>query len=465
MSTQLSMDNFSPLSRRQSSYDIAVALGMKPLPSSSSFYSHGGLDVYIPNTYPHRDHLHNSSHSSPYSYLNDSHSGFLPELPLYEGQPQALPPPHFAMRPQSWADNISQFPPHPPANASLLQNMSMFTSTSTAPHGPSMGDLPDAQATGTQPAWTLSGSLDPATGVFQRTPEHPRLRTAQACEKCRIRKAKCSGDRPSCQRCISRKLDCEYASERKMRGPNKTKRKSVSAAAGGRGPSPASSSERRMSIASSSSGSDEMGAAFNIPPAVVASRPLDEVNEPSPSHHQLSVPGFVHSPLHYAQTPIDPLLQDPVHHEIISPQRRPRPPPLNLGENHLFPNVQVFPPFDAPEAIPGPSFHPDDITTARRGSLPTYLMEYSPNDAASMYSQPRSNSASEGSMHTPLTPSSLPSFDDFIEFPRSFSSEKLSTVNDAQEDAERWATGSSDADETPRIGVENNLAARSEPES
>ncbi len=39
---------------------------------------------------------------------------------------------------------------------------------------------------------TLAGSLDPATGIFYRTPEHPRLRTAQACEKCRTRKAKVS---------------------------------------------------------------------------------------------------------------------------------------------------------------------------------------------------------------------------------------------------------------------------------
>ncbi|KAJ7457252.1 hypothetical protein B0H11DRAFT_212821 [Mycena galericulata] len=40
------------------------------------------------------------------------------------------------------------------------------------------------------PRITLAGSLDPTTGIFYRTPEHPRLRTAQACEKCRTRKAK-----------------------------------------------------------------------------------------------------------------------------------------------------------------------------------------------------------------------------------------------------------------------------------
>jgi len=39
---------------------------------------------------------------------------------------------------------------------------------------------------------SLAGSLDPTTGIFYRTPEHPRLRTAQACEKCRTRKAKVS---------------------------------------------------------------------------------------------------------------------------------------------------------------------------------------------------------------------------------------------------------------------------------
>ncbi|KAJ7595328.1 hypothetical protein C8J56DRAFT_883551 [Mycena floridula] len=70
---------------------------------------------------------------------------------------------------------------------------------------------------------TLAGSLDPNTGIFYRTPEHPRLRTAQACEKCRTRKAKCSGEHPSCKRCINRGLICEYAKEGRVRGPNKAK--------------------------------------------------------------------------------------------------------------------------------------------------------------------------------------------------------------------------------------------------
>jgi len=39
-------------------------------------------------------------------------------------------------------------------------------------------------------SWGGAGSLDPATGVFSRAADHPRIRTAQACEKCRARKAK-----------------------------------------------------------------------------------------------------------------------------------------------------------------------------------------------------------------------------------------------------------------------------------
>ncbi|KAJ7262842.1 hypothetical protein C8J57DRAFT_1719101 [Mycena rebaudengoi] len=73
------------------------------------------------------------------------------------------------------------------------------------------------------PRITLAGSLDPATGIFYRTPEHPRLRTAQACEKCRTRKAKCSGEHPACARCLARGLVCEYAREGRVRGPNKPK--------------------------------------------------------------------------------------------------------------------------------------------------------------------------------------------------------------------------------------------------
>ncbi|KAL0579084.1 hypothetical protein V5O48_002926 [Marasmius crinis-equi] len=91
----------------------------------------------------------------------------------------------------------------------------------------------DYMSGNTQRSPSLAGSLDPATGIFYRTPEHPRLRTAQACEKCRTRKAKCSGEHPSCKRCLTRGLVCQYAKEGRVRGPNKPKPKALSLVDGG----------------------------------------------------------------------------------------------------------------------------------------------------------------------------------------------------------------------------------------
>ncbi|KIK78720.1 hypothetical protein PAXRUDRAFT_312570 [Paxillus rubicundulus Ve08.2h10] len=98
------------------------------------------------------------------------------------------------------------------------------------------------------PRCALAGSLDPTTGIFYRTPDHPRMRTAQACEKCRVRKAKCSGDRPACQRCQTRGLVCHYTPENRVRGPNKPKVKAKST-------EPGSDGERSTSGSASKSGS------------------------------------------------------------------------------------------------------------------------------------------------------------------------------------------------------------------
>ncbi|KAF8132793.1 hypothetical protein EV363DRAFT_1326419, partial [Boletus edulis] len=59
----------------------------------------------------------------------------------------------------------------------------------------------------------------PLDAFFYRAAEHPRIRTAQACNKCRVRKAKCSGERPICERCRIRGLVCQYPiEERTCRG-------------------------------------------------------------------------------------------------------------------------------------------------------------------------------------------------------------------------------------------------------
>ncbi|TDL21988.1 hypothetical protein BD410DRAFT_803810 [Rickenella mellea] len=62
---------------------------------------------------------------------------------------------------------------------------------------------------------TLPGPLG-SQCVFLRSPTPLKnQRTGQACEKCRERKAKCSGARPSCARCIARGHVCEYTTESK----------------------------------------------------------------------------------------------------------------------------------------------------------------------------------------------------------------------------------------------------------
>ncbi|KIL65272.1 hypothetical protein M378DRAFT_10904 [Amanita muscaria Koide BX008] len=113
-------------------------------------------------------------------------------------------------------------PTSPPPTVNNTPNSGSMSSTGVGGVGGSQN------GTGGQGGrMTLAGSLDPSTGIFYRTPEHPRLRTAQACEKCRTRKAKCSGEHPTCKRCQTRGLICEYAKEGRVRGPNKLKSKAA----------------------------------------------------------------------------------------------------------------------------------------------------------------------------------------------------------------------------------------------
>ncbi|KAF8623567.1 hypothetical protein AX15_006336 [Amanita polypyramis BW_CC] len=56
-----------------------------------------------------------------------------------------------------------------------------------------------------------------------------RQRTSQACDKCRERKTKCSGDRPVCKRCTARGLICTYSCrEPRSRGPAKPRPRAAS---------------------------------------------------------------------------------------------------------------------------------------------------------------------------------------------------------------------------------------------
>ena len=57
----------------------------------------------------------------------------------------------------------------------------------------------------------------PDYSIKSALPIKKRSRTAQACEKCRIRKAKCSGGQP-CTRCINKKLPCVFSATTRSRG-------------------------------------------------------------------------------------------------------------------------------------------------------------------------------------------------------------------------------------------------------
>ncbi|KAJ3491166.1 hypothetical protein NLI96_g898 [Meripilus lineatus] len=65
-------------------------------------------------------------------------------------------------------------------------------------------------------AGTLPGPEGKCLFLRSPTPVEKR-RAPQACRMCRERKAKCSGTHPTCQRCLSRGLICEYAPESRRR--------------------------------------------------------------------------------------------------------------------------------------------------------------------------------------------------------------------------------------------------------
>jgi len=156
------------------------------------------------------DHSH--SYTNPYGaqstpmQQNDArhYAGLAPNLPQY----QEL----------AWNNGTRQpmenYTPTPPYQTG---NLNPYTPTL-----PPAAQYASAHHVGEHSTRTLRESLGPDMS-FYRAPEGPRLRTAQACQKCRTRKAKCSGDHPACERCLIKGLVCEYAAEGRVRGPNKLK--------------------------------------------------------------------------------------------------------------------------------------------------------------------------------------------------------------------------------------------------
>ena len=216
---------------------------------------------------------------------------------VYQSSPPFtnVPPHHqWEESSQGWVQNYHPIPPTLKQNEGQspypsFPSPSLFPPTHLSPrplhHAPfhAKGSTQSHRITLSGNRLAFTESMDLNTGLLLRTPEHPRLRTAQACEKCRVRKAKvrdvvlssgqfsilisflvtqCSGEHPKCKRCCDRNLNCEYAKEGRVRGPNKSKAK-ISGSPGGSEPSPVantaisgrSSCRARTSSATSSTGS------------------------------------------------------------------------------------------------------------------------------------------------------------------------------------------------------------------
>ncbi|PCH32981.1 hypothetical protein WOLCODRAFT_159751 [Wolfiporia cocos MD-104 SS10] len=467
MSTQF-FDDLPPLPKGHVPIELAMALGLKsiPLPSFAN------MDWLVPGAYPsslpaslpnipeHPSQYHSALSGGNLALHDALTDPFIASHVAHQQSPQrpTSPPAHFALRWPSGSYHPDQYQmPHSGINPALAQGMSVFPQASSGPSisPESAYQPPDAHRSAAQPAWSVAGSLDPITGVFQRATDHPRLRTAQACEKCRIRKAKvcltvfrpdrplmcpdlqCSGEHPSCQRCRSRGLLCEYAPERRMRGPNKSKRKSVSGAAPRRRSSTPQSKDggspapRRLSVISISSTSSAPEPEHHLPaappalsspatPAPVAPpRTIAITPIPTPPQHS---PAPAH--MHFPASPLAPAQQPTA---MQGSTRRPRPPPLHLGvaaAPFVFPAARLSP-LAAPHLLarltpaseappPRADEDADDATptyAARRASLPAYLLAgaYPPHTHAFPPGIDAGSTGSrEGSDAPPLTPLSLP---------------------------------------------------------
>ncbi len=408
--------------RELHSYDLSAAL--RDAPQYSSSYPHDNLDAIPSSTHPGAHSQYIPPEMYP-SYLLEQHQLSTQQYLPYADAPSlnlhhphnALarrPPSHRSLYPaaSSWqSTDTDNYPVHDPTtSAAFLQDLqSVIDSSHTAQtqHAHHLVHVAQQQqASPSQSAWTLSGSLDPSTGVFQRTMEHPRLRTAQACEKCRTRKAKvclahfitlipnspvsilqCSGDQP-CQRCASRGLQCEYAPERKMRGPNKNKRKPSPAHEPSDEPSKPSNRARRGSVSSTmsscsdghtsgfqSDGSPVMAHANVVDPSSVHSSPAPPARNRVPNRTEgrrraATVSSYQQRPAFRVTNPSGG--SHGQHAGIARP--RPRPPPLNLAGVRDYASQMLASEHsrsaDQP-TFPAQGSHRDSRPT----SLPQYLLE------------------------------------------------------------------------------------------
>ena len=193
----------------------------------------------------------------------------------------------------------------------------------------------------------------------------------------------CSGGAP-CERCVSRGLQCEYAPERKMRGPNKHKRKSSNAPP----PSdntliPPSRRARASSVSSSTSdGATSDHAPDGSPASVIVNLPDHSSAHSSPAPATRTLPSTAPTSRRRAATvgsfqrpafKVSPLSGSPAQAPLVGARSRPRPPPLNLASARDY-----VPQMLAQYARSADKAHfPAEVSRrdSRPTSLPPYLLE------------------------------------------------------------------------------------------
>ncbi|GJE89427.1 Zn(II)2Cys6 transcription factor [Phanerochaete sordida] len=320
---------------REHDHDMALALDMRPLgfhtvPLAPFYHDDGTGYLVASSSYP------EPAYDDAPTFWSTQAVAMMDDIREQEYRERELrqPVPRRPVSPEFLISHGHGMLPMPAPSQPLFEHGSFASGSYTLPPSfapPTEAPAPaDEQPPPPPPSWAMSGSLDPVTGIYQTAPEHPRVRTQQACEKCRGRKAKCSGERP-CARCVTRGLHCEYAPERKMRGPNKVKRARAPAAPG---------AARRASIASS------------------AATTSSEDEPPSP---------LTAAPRTFTMTLDVPAASATPHTAPSSPVRaRARPPPISLEGTRLYDQTSV--PAGAPFAFDA------GAGAARRASLPAYMI-------------------------------------------------------------------------------------------
>lgn len=190
-------------SRDAAEYDIAMALDIRPLGFGQQMPSEH-LDGFVPASSSFVDHaIYDDAPAYALQYPILSSSNFVdirhpaPRRPI---SPEMLFPPEHPLLQPSSSQQLNGCYPEAPGSLFPLDSFtqpSMFAPVieNSSQVQPAATDEPPPPP---PPSWAMSGSLDPATGVYQTAPEHPRVRTQQACEKCRGRKAKVCLRRTCC---------------------------------------------------------------------------------------------------------------------------------------------------------------------------------------------------------------------------------------------------------------------------